>query len=102
MKTYTYSLTVHDSEGAVAAVSDVINAKTLVAVSRAFTAYSQTVEVWDMEEAVEVIHSFELSVGEDIVHFAEAEREDVTIDAGFENAETIQAILRDILFIRTR
>ena len=98
MKHYTYSVTVHDGiTGKPAVVSDAVKAKPLVAVSRAFTAYPQTIEIWDGEE---IIHAFDLAVGEDIVHFAEAELEDLPFQGSEDDAAVIGAICKDILFIR--
>lgn len=98
MKHYTYSVTIQIA-GITNVPSEFIKAKQAVTVCDAFNSFTRAVDVF---EDGELIHTFELSNNESIIDFAEAELEDVTIDAGFEDAETIQSVLRDILFIRTR
>jgi len=98
MKTYTYVITVHVS-GNNAIMSEFVTAKQMTTISKAFTSYSQSVDVWD---GTEQIHSFELSCNEGIIDFAEAELEDLPFQGSEDDAAVIGAICRDILFIRTR
>ena len=77
--------------------SEPVTAKKLTAISEAFGAYPQSVTAWNGEV---FSHEFDLAAGEGIIDWAEAQLEDVQIDGGFDGAEEIVSMLRDILFIR--
>lgn len=96
MKTYNYVITVHVTNTA-AIMSEVVTAKQMTTISKAFTSYSQSVDVYDNGEH---IHSFELSCNEGIIDFAEAELEDLPFQGSEDDAAVIGAICKDILFIR--
>ena len=96
MKHYNYVITIH-STGINAIMSEVVTAKQMTTISKAFTSHSQSVDVYDNGEH---IHSFELSNNEGIIDFAEAELEDLPFQGSEDDAEVIGSICKDILFIR--
>lgn len=89
MSNIKYAVTIH-----AAVTTDDLTAREAVICSRAFTAYCQEIEAWRDNE---VIFSFQLDVGEDIVDYAEAMEQDLATEAPFEGDDIHRDVSRDIL-----
>ena len=84
-----YTVNVH-----AAVVTDELTAREAIIVSRGFTAYCQEIEAWRDNE---VIFSFQLDIGEDIVDYAEAMEQDLATEAPFDGDDIHRDVSRDIL-----
>ena len=89
MSNIKYAVTIH-----AAVTTDDLTAREAVICSRAFTAYCQEIEAWRDNE---VIFSFQLDVGEDIVDYAEAMEQDLATEAPFEGDDIHRDVSRDII-----
>ena len=96
MNKYTYTVTITVA-GITNVPSEFLKPKQAVTVCNAFASFYKVVDVF---EDGELIHTFDLANNESITDFAEAGLEDIQLDGGFEGAEKVASILKDILFIR--
>lgn len=88
MNNIQYTVNVH-----AAVTTDNLTAREAVMVSRAFTAYCQEIEAWRNNE---IIFSFQLDVGEDIVDYAEAMEHDLATEAPTDGDDILRDVSRDI------
>lgn len=91
MSEYKYIITIGGH------VSEPVDAYNMIAVCRAFGTSPINVAVW---KDYDIAHEFDLAAGEDVIDWAEAQWNDISLDGGFEGSEHVLSFLCNILKYR--